>query len=72
MHNFQYNGVLIEREIRAAVEGRLAEIVEQLSNGTGISSMEDYRNMVGYVSAFREVLEIVDDVRARIVKKEGK
>ena len=68
----EFNRTLIEREIRSDVEKRLSEIIEQISKGNGVETLADYRKLTGYVAAFTEVLSILDAVRARISKQEGK
>jgi hypothetical protein len=68
---FDSRSTLIERELRAAVEKRCNEVVAQLSTGSGVTSFEDYRRLTGYVGAFTEVVQMIDEVRAKISKQEG-
>ncbi len=69
--NFDHGRTLLERELRAAIESRANQIIGQLSTGNGVTSIEDYRRLTGYVAAFTEVLEMLDAVRVKLQKQEG-
>jgi hypothetical protein len=69
--NFDHNKTLWERELRSSVEKRCGEIIQQLSTGSGVTSIEDYRRLTGYVAAFAEVLEMLDAVRTKLTKQES-
>lgn len=68
---FDGGRTLWERELRASVENRANQIIGQLSTGNGVASIEDYRRLTGYVAAFTEVLDMLDAVRAKLIRQEG-
>lgn len=67
--NFDYVTPIFERELRKEIERRQSELLEQLSTGANVNSFEDYRKLTGYVSAFKEVMDLMVTVRDQIGAK---
>jgi hypothetical protein len=57
-----------ERELIKVINERREQIVSDMAGGLAIKTIEDYRNAVGKVSAFDEVLSMCEDVSATISK----
>lgn len=70
--NFEHQRPLLEREIASDIERRRLEIIEQIITGRGVETFEDYRRLTGYVAAFDEVFGILENVRSRLNKQEGR
>jgi hypothetical protein len=67
--DYGYNSTAFERELRRAIEERRQELVAQVASGAGIGTMADYRRLIGYLSAFEEALQLMDEVKVRLLKK---
>ena len=65
---FGYNATLFEREMRSAIEKRRDEFAIQVVSGAGVTDFADYRRLTAYVAAFEEALQLMDEVRARLMK----
>lgn len=58
-----------ERELRLAITSARDEIAVKIVTRAGVSSFEQYHNLAGYVAAYEEALQMMDEVRARLMKK---
>ena len=63
-----FNTTHFERELRSEIEKRRDEIAVQIVSGNGVADFADYRRLAAYVAAFDEALQIMSDVRARLIK----
>lgn len=66
---FNFNRDIFERELRSEIEMRRDEIAVQVVHRSGVSCFEDYHHLTGYVAAFEEALQMMDEVRSRLMKK---
>ena len=66
---FGYNSTAFERELRKAIENARDEIAVKIVTRSGVSSFEDYHNLTGYVAAYEEALELMNEVRDRLLRK---
>jgi len=57
-----------ERELLKFISERKAEIVSNMAGGLAIKTIEEYREAVGKVAAFNEVISMCDEVSATINK----
>jgi len=58
MTDMQTAGSLFERHILHLIAERRSQLVENLSNGAAIKSMEDYRAITGRISELDVVVEL--------------
>ena len=57
-----------EREVSAEIKKQRDNIAVQIVSGSGISDFEDYRFLCGHVAGFERALDIMAEVRARLLK----
>lgn len=57
-----------ERELLKFISERKAEIVSNMAGGLAIKTIEEYRESVGKIAAFNEVISMCDEVSATINK----
>ena len=53
-----------ERELLKFISERKAEIVSNMAGGLAIKTIEEYREAVGKIAAFNEVISMCDEVSA--------
>jgi hypothetical protein len=66
---YGYNSTAFERELRLAIEKARDEISVQVVHRSGVSSFDDYQHLTGYVAAYEQALQLMDEVKARLMKK---
>lgn len=57
-----------ERELIKLIMERRADIVGNMAGGLAIKTIEEYREAVGKIAAFNEVISMCDEVSATINK----
>jgi hypothetical protein len=57
-----------ERELLKLIIERRAEIIGNMAGGLAIKTIEEYRESVGKISAFNEVISLCDEVSTNINK----
>ena len=57
-----------ERELIKFISERRAEIISNMAGGLAIKTIEEYREAVGKIAAFTEVISMCDEVSATINK----
>lgn len=57
-----------ERELVKTILERKSEIISNLAGGLAIKTIEEYREAVGKISAFDEVISMCEDVSTSINK----
>lgn len=57
-----------ERELIKLIMERRAEIVSNMAGGLAIKTIEEYREAVGKISAFDEVMSLCEEVSTTINK----
>jgi hypothetical protein len=66
---YGYSPSVFERELRKEIKNALDEIAVKIVTRSGVSSFEDYHNLTGYVAAYQEALQMMDEVSSRLLKK---
>lgn len=66
---FAYNSTALERELRKAIENARDEIAVKIVTRSGVSRFEDYHELCGRVAAYEEALELLNEVKERLLRK---
>lgn len=56
----------LEREFRELANAELELLTNQLVTAGGISTMEDYRRVVGKIEGLNLAIELLNEARARV------
>lgn len=58
-----------QRELRALIAERRKSIIENVTSGLAITTIEQYREHVGRLSELTEVLELMEEAETNVSKR---